>query len=149
MLLFPQQTRMALGDRPTMGHPQPFENNTFTVMKAFTAAEIDAGASLIANVPGVNKARLVNVFIYVDVVVAGLVTLRLSDRAATPNDYVQWAVADLAANSKHNMESATTTITVGSLFNTALSATGYQLRAVGGTMTGGPIYVIAQFDLRG
>lgn len=147
MVNVPPGIRMAVADRSPA--PLVYETNQFAVMKQYTAAQLNAtgGASLIDLVPSNPKIRLISFVIIVGATgITGPTTLRVSDREATPNDFLSFLPADLTAGAKANMVSANTTVTVASLL--VGSKTGYQIRPVGGTaVVGGPITVIASFDL--
>jgi len=147
MVNVPSGIRMAVADRSPA--PMVYETNQFSVMKQFTAAQLNAtgGASLIDLVPSNPKVRLLGLKLIVGGTgITGPTTLRVSDREATPNDFLSFLPADLTANAKVTEMSSTTTTTTASLL--VGSKTGYQIRPVGGTaVVGGPITVIASFDL--
>lgn len=147
MVNVPPGIRMAVADRAPA--PLVYETNQFAVMKQYTAAQLNAagGASLIDLVPANPKIRLVGFRMIVGGTgITGPTTLRVSDREATPNDFLSFLPADLTANAKVGMDSTNTTVTVANLL--VGSKTGYQIRPVGGTaVVGGPITIIASFDL--
>lgn len=141
--MIPLQIRQALADRKiTMAE---WDHLQFTVVRQLTPAQLNAGTDLVPNVPPGFTMRIVGFFAEVDTAtITGLVTLRISDRASGPNDFLSIAQASLTSGAKFDLVAATTTI--ANLRNG--STTGIQARAVGGTAAGGNITVFLTVDIR-
>lgn len=143
--MIPLQIRQALADRKiTMTE---WDHLQFTVVRQLTPAQLNAGTDLIPNVPPGFTTRIVGFYAEVDTAtITGLVTLRISDRASSPNDFLSIAQASLTSGAKFDPVAATVTTTIANLRNG--STTGIQARAVGGTAAGGNITVFLTVDIR-
>lgn len=145
MGMIPLQLRQALADRKVLD--TEWDRFHITVRRRLTPAQLNAGADLIPNVGPGFLVGMVNIHLEVDTAtITGLATLRISDRASTPNDLLSIAQASLTSGAKFNQESAGVTTTIANIM--AGSTTGLQARAVGGTAAGGNLNVIITVDLR-
>lgn len=146
--MIPQYIRNAVSDKSNF--PMNYEDCTFSVVDTFTAAMINAGtAIIIANIPGNPRIRAISFNLIIGATaVTGLTTLRLSDLAATPNDFLTFAVADLTANANVSMGNPGAGGTRNLVNLEAGSRFGYQLRGVGSAAAGGPVTIFCSFDLK-
>lgn len=147
MAMIPLQLRQALADRKVT--VTEWDHMMFTVVRQLTPAQLNAGTDLIPNVPPGFTVRPIAGAFFAEVdtaTITGLVTLRISDRASSPNDFFSIAQASLTSGAKFNAQIAGVTTTIANIRNG--STTGIQARAVGGTAAGGNITVMLTVDIR-